>query len=395
MKKHAITLIILAGFLPLLLAQPSEKSLWTTQDRQFLLEGLKSTQTELMKEVEGLNELQMKFKPDSNKWSIAEVLEHLGTFEAILHWDIFCNQFTPEQPGFVNNVSAKDSVMLLYATDTTKGKAPPVAVPLGKYTEANALKQYFNYQRAAVIQLVETSTADFRKHYIYRPTEWGDWSVRDMHQYTIVYITHTTRHTNQIRRIKSDKHFPQSGKIWTEQDRAALLRELERTKQEVMAATASLSNKQWHFKPSKDTWSIAQVVEHLGIYERIFLQEAWIATELPPQPEYHQEALPDSTYLSWMAENQSHNAPENAIPLGYMQGSDNLSFFTLGRDFVLDFVRNTNADLKAHFTPRAGEPNNRRSIHGLFIVHYGHTDRHLRQISRIKSHPKFPKAKRR
>ncbi len=379
------------GFLPILFAQNARARLWTEQDKQFLLEGLTSTQFELMGAVEGLNEVQITFKPDSNQWSIAEVLEHLGTFEEILHWDIFCNQYTPEQPGFTDNVSGKDSIMLAYATDTIKGKSPPIAIPLGRFTELKDLKEYFGYHRAEVIRLVENATADFRKHYIYRPSEWGDWAVRDLHQYIMVYITHTTRHTNQIKRILSDKNFPKNGRFWTDQDRAMLIKELERTKQDIMGVTNSLTDDQWHFKPSNEAWSIAQIVEHLGIYERIFLQEAWIATALPPQPEYGAASLSDSTYLSWMAESQLHKAPENAVPLGYMKGKDNLRFFTYGRDLIIDFVSQTDKDLKVHFTPREGEPNNRRSIHGLFIVHYAHTDRHLRQILKIKSHPDYPK----
>lgn len=391
MNKNLPVLILLFGCLPMLFAQKSSVRLWTEQDRVFLLNELKSTQEALLQEVDHLNAVQIAFKPDSTKWSIAEVLEHLGTFEEILYWDLFCNQYTPEQPGFTNNVSAKDSLMLAYATDTVKGKSSPVAAPLGRFTTLNDLKEYFNHHRAEVIKLVEQSPADFRRHYIYRPSEWGDWAVRDLHQYTIVYIAHTTRHTHQIRNIKKEKHFPQNGKVWTAGDRTMLLTELERTKQAIITETASLTDEQWHFKPSKEAWCIAQVVEHLGLYERIFLQEAWIATEIPPQPEYHTATLSDSTYLSWMAESQSHNAPENAKPLGYMKGKDNLSFFVLGRDPVIDFVRRTDKDLKVHFTPRAGEPNNRRSIHGLLVVHYGHTDRHLRQIARIKSNPNYPK----
>ena len=180
-------------------------------------------------------------------------------------------------------------------------------------------------------------------------------------------------------------------RYWTEQDRLTLLNEFERTKQAIIAETESLTIEQWHFKSTKDTWNIAQVVEHLGIYERIFLQEAWLATELPPQPEFYKNALSDTTFLSWMAESKSHNAPENAIPLGYMKGKDNLSFFTFGRDFITDFVKKTSKDLRIHFTPREGEPNNRRSINALFIVQYSHTDRHLRQIQKIKSHPNYPK----
>lgn len=391
MKKKINILLLSVAFIPILFGQQNNTRLWTETDRQFLLDGLKSTHLELIKEVENLNEVQLIFKPDTSKWSIAEILEHLGTFEEILSWDIYCNQYSPEQPGYTNHLSEKDSLMLAYATDTTKGKSPAVAVPMGRFTTLDKLKKYFEYNRTEVIRLVKNSKSDFRKHYIYRPSEWGDWAVRDLHQYVMVYITHTTRHTNQIRKVKSDKNFPHGGKFWTESDRAILLKEFERTKKEIIAETETLTNAQWHFKPSEDAWSIAQVVEHLGLYERIFLQEAWIATELLPQPEYHVNSLTDSTYLSWMAERQSHNAPENAIPLGYMKGKDNLHFFTFGRDRIFDFVKKTNKDLRVHFTPREGEPNNRRSIHGLLTVHYGHTDRHLRQIGRIKSNTNYPK----
>jgi uncharacterized damage-inducible protein DinB len=390
--KNPITILVLAiGLAPALIAQPGHQPLWTAQERQLLLDGLQSTQMELMKAVDNLNEAQMLFKPDTNKWSVAEVLEHLGTFEEILLWDLYCNQFTPEQPGFTSNRLAKDSIMSAYAADTTKGKSPLAAVPLGRFTTRAALQKYFLHHRSAVMDLVAHTTADFRRHYIYRPSEWGDWAVRDLHQYTIVYIAHTTRHTDQINRIKADKNFPQNGKYWSAQDRDKLIKELERTKNELITQTEGLTPEQWHFKPSKDAWSIAQVVEHVGIYERIVLQEAWTATDLPPQPEYARDALPDSTYLSWMMEKQPHTAPENAIPLGLMKGKDNLLFYLHGRDLILDFVQKTDKDLKSHFVPRAGEPNNKRSVHGLFVVHYGHTDRHLRQIQKIKLYAGYPK----
>ena len=363
---------------------------WTEADRQLLLKGLQNTQQELITEIEGLNEAQIAFKQDSSNWSIAEVIEHLGTFEELLQWDLYCNQFTPEQIEGTQNTVEKDKIMTSYATDTVKGKAPSVALPLGRFKKLSDLKKYFNYHRNEVIKWVESTNTDLRKHFVYRPSEWGHWAERDLHQYVLVYIAHTTRHTQQIQKIKSSNHFPKSGKIWSEEDRKYLIAELERTQKEVREEVDHLSYEQWHFKPSPEAWSIGQVVEHLGLYERIFLQEAWLGTEIPPQPEYYQESLNDSIYLSWMAENTGHQAPENAIPMGFMRGRDNFLFFNFGRDNILQFVRNTQKDLKLHFTPRAGEPNDKRSIHGLLVIHFSHTDRHLRQIKRIKANVNYP-----
>ena len=73
-----------------------------------------------------------------------------------------------------------------------------------------------------------------------------------------------------------------------------------------------------------------------------------------------------------------------------MKGKDNLNFFVYGRNLVIDFIRTTPIDLKAYYTFRSGtDP--RRSLHALFVVHFGHNDRHLRQIQRVKQHAKFPR----
>lgn len=377
----------MTGFLPVLLAQKESARLWTEQERHFLLDGLKSTQAELMKEVENLNEVQLAFKPDSTKWSIAEVLEHLGTFEEILHWDLFCNQYTPEEPGFTSNLTVKDSIMLAYATDTTKGKSPAVAVPLGRFTTLKELKQYFDYHRLEVIKLIENSTADFRKHYIYRPSEWGDWSVRDLHQYTIVYITHTTRHTNQIKKIKSAIHFPQNGKLWSETDRQYTLDNFKRVRGELIKETENLTTAQWNFKESPDRWSIAEIVEHLGIWERVWAREIDMATRNKPQPELNAKAKPDSYFNEWIMEEKAHDAPDFAKPTGLLEGKKNLTFFLLQNDLNIKYIETTPLDMRAYFEQNNREP---RSLHHVLIFQWGHVDRHLRQIRKVKSHPKYP-----
>ena len=182
----------------------------------------------------------------------------------------------------------------------------------------------------------------------------------------------------------------QEKKIWTDNNRKFLLDNLERTKNEIISETENLTPEQWAFKEGVQKWSIGQVLEHLGLYERIFEQEADIMLSSDPEPELDKTALSDSTYLTWMDDPNPHTAERNAIPLGFMKGKDNLTFFLFGRESILSFIRNTNYDLKAHYTFRWGKEK-RRSIHALMVVHFGHTDRHLRQIKRIKLSANYPK----
>lgn len=176
----------------------------------------------------------------------------------------------------------------------------------------------------------------------------------------------------------------QTAQLWTQENRLYLIENLERTKLEIVKATKALSPRQWAFKEDSTKWSISQVVEHLGLYERIFAQEADIMLSTPANPLLDSLSKPDSVYLSWMSDPSPHKAEWNAEPLGLMKGSDNLIFFLYGRDHIIDFIRSTTYDLKSHFTFRWGEEK-RRSIHSLMVVHFAHTDRHLKQIARIKT----------
>lgn len=177
-------------------------------------------------------------------------------------------------------------------------------------------------------------------------------------------------------------------RIWTEADRIFLVQNLERTRDEMITETEGLTLEQWHFKPNETSWSIAQVVEHMGIYERTFLWEATVALWTQPMPEWAASAISDSTFLEWMNDPNPHFADLIHTPLGLTQGKDNLTWFLHGRNANVAFIRDTPMDLKAFYTFRHSGP---RSVHGNYVVHFGHTDRHLRQIRRIKASKSYPK----
>lgn len=177
-------------------------------------------------------------------------------------------------------------------------------------------------------------------------------------------------------------------RVWTEADRIFLVQNLERTRDELIKETDGLSIDQWHFKPDEKSWSIAQVMEHMGINERTFLWEATVALWTKPEPELDAIAISDSSYMAYMNDPNPHFADKIHTPLGLTRGKDNLTWFLHGRNANIDFIRDTPHDLKAYYTFRH---DNRRSVHGNYVVHFGHTDRHLRQIRKIKANPGYPK----
>jgi DinB superfamily len=194
--------------LPLWGMTQERNQIWTSTDRQLLITRLKTSQSAILKELEKLSDKQMHFKADSSKWSIAEIIEHISVYEELLYWDLSNNQYTDERHDLIDKVKGVDSAMIAYATDPNKGEASFVVQPLGRFQKKEELSNYFNRYRNEVIKLIKETKADFRLHFVFRPPDWGIWRVRDLHQYTLLWIAHTERHLNQIKQVKANPNYP-------------------------------------------------------------------------------------------------------------------------------------------------------------------------------------------
>lgn len=179
---------------------------------------------------------------------------------------------------------------------------------------------------------------------------------------------------------------------WTEQDRTYLVTELTRTRNELISETKGLSAKQWNFKESPDRWSINEIIEHLSMWELLFQREISQAMAGGPQPALQQKQQPDSVKLLFLMEERQHITTEYTkpftftVPMGINPGENNMKWFLKMRDESLSYLSATKEDLRAYYLKEG-----RGNIHQIYISTFGHTDRHLRQIRKIKTHKQYPK----
>ena len=184
----------------------------------------------------------------------------------------------------------------------------------------------------------------------------------------------------------------QETRRWTEDYRKYLLENLVRSRDELQKETQGLSKKQWSFKESEDRWSINQVVEHLAIFELIFDREIGRALQAKPQPEFNKDVKPDSYYTGFIMEDTPHVTVEYtkpftySVPLGLNDIKSNLAWFTKMRHESIEYVKNSKEDLRLYYR-HAGATN----VHQTYIYVFGHVDRHLRQIKKVKQHKNYPK----
>lgn len=184
----------------------------------------------------------------------------------------------------------------------------------------------------------------------------------------------------------------QEFKSWTPKDRAYLMEHLTATRDAVINETKNLSQAQWNFKESANRWSINQVLEHLVIWEIIFQREISQAIIAGPRPELTKDARTDSAVVAFLEEEKPHISTEYTkpftftVPMGLNDGKNNLSSFLKMWNEGIGFVDSTKTDLRAYFL-RPGKG----SVHQVFISTFAHTDRHLRQIRKVKADPNYPK----
>ena len=186
--------------------------------------------------------------------------------------------------------------------------------------------------------------------------------------------------------------YGQEVKQWTENDRQYLLENLKRSREELLKETKGLSKAQWSFKESGDRWSINQVVEHIAIWELLIDHDISRALSDGIKPDLYKTARPDSAILNFIMEEKPHISVEYTkpftytLPMGSNEGPNNVAWFLKMRDESIEFVQTAQQDLRS-YNLKAGAAN----IHQRYITLFGHCDRHLRQIRKIKKDPKYPK----
>lgn len=193
----------------------SESRIWTEEERTYLLKELNRTSKELADEIESLNPEQWHFHETPNRWSIAEIVEHL-TLQNELHFrELSVNAQAPQMPQYIQVVKDWDSYFINYATDTLKGKARWFLEPVGRFcTKENAIEA-FNRARSNLTKYVAETAVDFRMQFTFRAMVALDTlanakpgQVRDLHQLILTGIAHTDRHLGQIRKIKEHVEYP-------------------------------------------------------------------------------------------------------------------------------------------------------------------------------------------
>jgi hypothetical protein len=178
----------------------------TSQERDAAIKQFETTRDNFLKSITGLSEKQWTFKPAPDRWSVAEVSEHITISESALLGLVQQRVMTsPAAPEKRAQVKGKDEIIEQRVPDRShKAQAPEFLKPTGRWPTEADLTKAFQTERAATIDYVRTTNDDLRDHFFDHPV----FGPLDGYQWLLLITTHSARHTAQIEEVKADPNFP-------------------------------------------------------------------------------------------------------------------------------------------------------------------------------------------
>ena len=167
-------------------------------------EHLKKTRDAFLASTEGLSAAQWSFKAAPNRWSVAEVAEHIAASEDFLMGNIQEKVMKGPARTEPTNLKEIDDFVLQAISDRTKKiQAPEPLVPANRFGSTAASLKHFKESRAKTLVFL-TETKDLRDHAIDSPLG----KKLDAYQWLLFISAHSERHTKQINEVKTDPNFP-------------------------------------------------------------------------------------------------------------------------------------------------------------------------------------------
>jgi hypothetical protein len=196
---------ILTVFL-LLTASAMFSSAQTPADRDRAIQYLEKTRQGVLDSTKDLSPAQWTFKPAPDRWSVAEVMEHIAAAEDLLYGMIQEQAMkAPARPAG-EDVKAIDELVLTTIPDRThKAQAPEPLKPTNRFGSPDAAIKHFEESRAKTEEFAKTAQG-LRDHAADSPLG----KKLDPFEWILFVAAHSDRHTKQILEVKADPNFPKS-----------------------------------------------------------------------------------------------------------------------------------------------------------------------------------------
>jgi hypothetical protein len=173
-------------------------------DRDRAMKDLQETEQGVINATKGLSPAQWNFKPAPDRWSVAEVMEHIAAAEDFLFGMVTTQVMTAPPRPAGEDVKAIDEFVIMAIPDRSKKlQAPEPLKPTNRYGSPEASLKHFEESRAKTEDFLK-KTDDLRAHASDSPMG----KKLDGYEWILFIAGHSERHTKQMNEVKADPNFP-------------------------------------------------------------------------------------------------------------------------------------------------------------------------------------------
>ena len=178
----------------------------TQAEKDRALQYLESTKADLLRTTKALSEAQWNFKAAPDRWSAAQVMEHIAASEDFVR-DTLLNEKVMVSPHGQPDREVKkidEAVLTMIPDRTHKAQAPDPLQPRNRFGSPEESLKHFLESRAQTEQYLK-ATAGLRDHVMDGPV-----GKMDGYEFILFIAAHSERHTKQIEEVKADPNFPKN-----------------------------------------------------------------------------------------------------------------------------------------------------------------------------------------
>ena len=176
----------------------------TDAQRAEMVSALEASQTHTLSMVAGLSDEALNWKSAEDRWSVAQVLEHLMLAENVFHMQMKGAMEQPADPEWQTKVKGRTEQLSQTIPDRSNPvQAPDALAPKGETSRADMVATYVA-KRAETIEVVRTSQEPLNAHVM----ESNFFGHVNASHWLLFAALHNQRHNKQIQEILDDPNFP-------------------------------------------------------------------------------------------------------------------------------------------------------------------------------------------
>jgi uncharacterized damage-inducible protein DinB len=161
-----------------------------------IIEILEKSKEDFYAAASGLPESLANTRPEENRWSVLDCVEHVATVEEIFLKRLASGEYTEAPP----EDKAKEEALAARVVDrSTRRQAPETVAPKGRFTSLAEGLERFHTARGRTVEFARENSADLYRlasaHPVFGPLNGVEA--------LIIIANHSKRHAEQIREVRA------------------------------------------------------------------------------------------------------------------------------------------------------------------------------------------------